>query len=244
MKKMKCTEKRILNPNDTHCEFCGQAKKLVENKMCLIWMPTCNCEEEHENKLNYPFRKQINRLKKANLGYLFRNTRLKRLNCQYVDICKQYVDNFEPRTQSGLFLAGNVGTGKTSLAVGIAKELIFKGYSVKFMVFSQVIRLLQSTYSAKNPLDFMEQMEILSKYDLLIFDDFARETYKERTLTDVYDFIDYIYKNCNNVVITANLEQVIKVKQIPDMEAIIDRMKQMSQVLLFKGESMRCKHGN
>lgn len=241
MEKITLKEKRILNPDAKYCKICGAEAELKDCKYSYIYISTCNCEAEAEQKrLNaYPYRYYINKLKKANFGYIYRNTRLKRLTCEYVNIAQDYVKNFEPRKQQGLFLVGNVGTGKTSLAVGIAKELIFKRYSVKFMVFSQVIRLLQSTYGNKNNLNFMEQVEQLSKYDLLIFDDFGRETYKDRTLTDVYDFIDYIYKNCNNVIITANLEQMMKIKQIPDMSAIIDRTKQMTEMFVLKGKSLR-----
>ena len=36
-----------------------------------------------------------------------------------------------------------------------------------------------------------------------------------------------------------NLEQVAKIRQIPDMTAIIDRTKQMTDMLIFKGKSLR-----
>ncbi len=238
MEKIKI-EKKILNKNDKYCHICGKESKLVEKQYCMVYVPTCNCEEEQAQKQIYPFRDKINKLKKAKLGYIYKNVRLKRLNCEFLQECKNYVADFQPRKSKGLFLAGNIGTGKTSLAVGIAKELIFKGYSVKFMVFSQVIRLLQSTYGNKNELSFMEQVENLSQYDLLIFDDIFRENYKAQTLTDVFDFIDYLYKNGNNIVLTANMEQVVKVKEIPEMAAILDRLKQVTKILWFKGESMR-----
>ena len=233
--------KKIINENQKYCEICGKERKLVDKGMCYVYLDDCNCAENRDIQLKnaYPFKKYGRKLKNANFGYIYRNTRLKKLNCEYIKECKNYVEDFTPRTQKGLFLVGNTGTGKTSLAVGIAKELLFKGYSVNFMVFSQVIRLLQSTYGQKNKLEFMEQVEILSKYDLLIFDDFGRNSLTDRTLVDVFDFIDYIYKNCNNVIITANLEQIAKFKQIPDLTAILDRIKQMTTSYILKGKSLR-----
>ena len=85
----------------------------------------------------------------------------------------------------------------------------------------------------------MEQVKDFGKYDLLIFDDFGREAYKDRTLTDVADFVNYLYSNKNNVIITSNPEMVEKIKQIPDFDAMFDRFFQMTKRVDFKKSSYR-----
>jgi len=139
----------------------------------------------------------------------------------------------------GFHYVGTVGSGKTTLAICIGKELLLKGYSVKFMTFAQCIRLLQSTYSSKNPLTFDEQLAELVKTDFLILDDFGREVYKDKALENAFDLFNSIYNNKNNVLLTSNPEMIEKVKKIPDFSAMLDRLHKMAKYREFTGKSFR-----
>lgn len=235
------------------CSICGKpyVKRVIKSLLGdrTLYFPDCDCEE----KIRKAEEKRQDRisniknfkylLKNANFPYDTMGKRLKTRTCENIKIAKDYIENFKPRTRHGLYFVGSVGNAKTTLAVCIGKELIKKGYKVKFVVFSQAIRMLQSTYGTKNPLDFMEQVKDYGKYDLLIFDDFGREAYKDRTLTDVADFVNYLYTNKNNVIITSNPEMVEKIKQIPDFDAMFDRFFQMTKRVNFKNSSYRREKG-
>lgn len=240
--------KSLINENKK-CGICG--KPYIEIPcgfgmfQKLIQVADCDCEEKElqrkEQILKDIEHKKVlrKRLKDATFPFDTLGKRLKTRTCENVEIAREYVANFRPRQKQGLYFVGSVGNAKTTLAVCIGKELIKQGYKVKFIVFSQAIRKLQSTYGTKNPLEFMEQVEKFSKYDLLIFDDFGREAYKDRTLTDVADFINYLYTNKNNIIITSNPEMVEKVKEIPDFDAMFDRFYQMTQRINFNNSSYR-----
>ena len=245
MKKIfeELSEKKILNKQDEFCPICGQKSKLVENEIFAFYEFTCNCESKKHNK-SKKAKKNVakltslkNKLKDADFGYIFRSTRLKKLNCEKIDVAKMYIKNFDKRKQYGLFIYGSAGNGKTSLAISIGKELILKGYKVKFLSVSRALRRLQNTYG--NNKDFITEVKKLANYDLLILDDMFREVYKDRTLTDLFDFFDYLYTNCSNVVFTANTEQIEKVKTIPELRAIMDRLRSMAKFISFQGKSMR-----
>lgn len=234
------------NTTQRKCAICGKPflEKKVDNKLFkrTFYISQCDCEEKAEKEKQerlQTLKSYRIRLKNACFPFDTTGKRLKTRTCENVEIAKDYVENFKPRTRQGLYFVGNVGNAKTTLAVCIGKELIRKGYKVKFVVFSQAIRILQSTYGTKNPLDFMEQVKEFGKYDLLIFDDFGREAYKDRTLTDVADFVNYLYANKNNVIITSNPEMVEKIKQIPDFDAMFDRFFQMTKRVNFKNTSYR-----
>lgn len=236
-------QKKILNKQDETCPICGAKSKLVENDIFAFYEFTCDCENKKRKSENKS-RKNLNRikslkvaLKDAEFGYIFHNVRFRKLNCENLATAKDYITNFESRKQKGLFIHGGVGNGKTSLAVSIGKELILKGFKVKFLSASRALRLLQGTYGSNKT--FMGEVKRLARYDLLILDDMFRETYKDRTLTDMFDFIDYLYANCSNVIFTANTEQIEKVKAIPDLRAILDRLRSMTKFVNFKGKSYR-----
>ena len=235
------------------CQICG--KPFIEKHIkCkgfsrTFYVADCDCEEKEAQRKEQIFKniehKRLlrKRLKDANFPYDTAGKRLKTRTCENVNVAKEYVENFKPRQRQGLYFVGSVGNAKTTLAVCIGKELIKQGYKVKFIVFSQAIRKLQSTYGTKNPLEFMEEVENFGKYDLLIFDDFGREAYKDRTLTDVADFVNYLYTNKNNVIITSNPEMVEKIKEIPDFNAMFDRFFQMTRRVNFKKSSYRRETG-
>lgn len=232
------------------CPECGKEYVPKEyDKIGIVYVAACDCskkkeiEEQERQERIYNYQLLKRRLKDANFPYDTLGKRLKTRTCENIEAAKEYIKNFKPRSRQGLYFVGKVGNAKTTLAVCIGKELILRGYKVKFMVFSQAIRVLQSTYGTKNPLDFMEQVREFAKYDLLIFDDFGREAYKDRTLTDVADFVNYLYTNLNNVIITSNPEMVEKIKQIPDFEAMFDRFFQMTQRKNFKQTSYRRTNG-
>lgn len=250
MEKIKEALDTLYPQEQRNCEICGKpyVKKIVSigilgNK--TLYIPDCDCKEkaekcEQERQCRIKdFQRLKSKLKDANFPFDTMGARLKTRTCENIEIAKQYISEFQPRTRQGLYFVGSVGNAKTTLAVCIGKELIARGYKVKFIVFSQAIRKLQSTYGTKNPLEFMEQVEDFAKYDLLIFDDFGREAYKDRTLTDVADFVNYLYTNKNNVIITSNPEMVEKIKQIPDFDAMFDRFFQMTKRVNFKKSSYR-----
>lgn len=235
------------------CKYCG--KPYIEKNIKFkefyktFYVADCDCEEKAQQQQeqilkNIEHKKVLRKkLKDATFPFDTMGKRLKTRTCENVEIAREYVANFRPRQRQGLYFVGSVGNAKTTLAVCIGKELIKQGYKVKFIVFSQAIRKLQSTYGTKNPLEFMEQVEEFGKYDLLIFDDFGREAYKDRTLTDVADFVNYLYTNKNNVIITSNPEMVEKVKEIPDFDAMFDRFFQMTRRVNFKNSSYRREQG-
>lgn len=229
------------------CSLCGtpyEHKQFNPNTRG-IWIPACDCEkkkaEQEANiaKLRQARKELRKRYREAGFPPISRGERLRKLTCEHRSEAGVYCSCFKPKGMCGFHYVGTVGSGKTTLAICIGKEMILKGYSVKFMTFAQCIRLLQSTYSSKNPMTFDEQLAELVKTDLLILDDFGREVYKDKALENAFDLFNSIYNNKNNVVLTSNPEMIEKVKKIPDFSAMLDRLHKMAKYRDFKGKSFR-----
>ena len=77
------------------------------------------------------------------------------------------------------------------------------------------------------------------KIDLLILDDFGRDGYKEQKLADAFEFLNALYNNRNNVILTSNPEMIEKIKTIPDFGAMLDRFHKMAKLLKFTNPSFR-----
>jgi DNA replication protein DnaC len=245
--------------NTKKCEYCGTPyifKEFKFNNNKGIWFPSCDCEEKIQQELEKKFEKlkAYKNLKQryieSGIPPIFRGYRLKDvykkgktirngLNCEFVEDAQKYVTSFRPKKRQGFHFIGSVGNGKTTLAISIGKEILLKGYTVKFMTFAQCMRILQSTYSTKNNKNFDEQVKEFLKIDLLILDDFGRDGYKDQKLADAFEFLNTLYNYNSNVILTSNPEMIEKIKSIPDFGAMLDRLHKMSKCKFFQNKSYR-----
>jgi DNA replication protein DnaC len=69
-----------------------------------------------------------------------------------------------------IILAGNPGTGKTHIAVGLGLKACLKGYKVMFTTVHKLLTQLRESHSQRT----LRQLEIkFEKYDLVICDEFG-----------------------------------------------------------------------
>ena len=90
----------------------------------------------------------------------------------------------DPLGHRGILLFGGVGVGKTYLLAALAKSLIFKGHSVRFVDFFQLISTIKGAYSERK-----SDQRILSPLldaEVLIIDEMGkgRNTEFEMTVLD------------------------------------------------------------
>lgn len=116
--------------------------------------------------------------------------------------CKKFADVIISREYDGvtpicLILSGDVGIGKTHLAVSVAKEITKKGRSALFLDAHSICRVFQKQLSFTSFLD-----ELLKDIDLVILDSInerygiEQETYKH--------IVDYVTEHDKALMITTN----------------------------------------
>lgn len=124
-----------------------------------------------------------------------------------IEACKSFVrDCLKGKSPRGLYIFGQVGSGKTHLACGIANELIKGGVEVLFVVVPDYLDEIKhswdqgSDYSEKEILDSAREVEVL------IMDDLGAHNYSEWTKGKIYTILNYRVNNGLPTVITSNLE--------------------------------------
>lgn len=239
----------------TECKYCG--KKYIEKKVDglerAFFVADCDCEEKRadireraEKRRYYKLYYRYCRFTKRYIG-----KRLKNLKCEHIETAKNFVDNFKPFKSKGLFLIGKAGNGKTTLAISIAKELFAKNIKVSdsmyidsnvnilFMSYADYLNEMQNASNFDNKMTIDELIKKWIKHDLLIIDDFGREKYTGKRLENTFLFFDKLYNNCTTIIVTANPENIVKLKEYPEFNAIFDRLAEQTTKLIFKNQSFR-----
>ncbi len=148
---------------------------------------------------------------------------------QYQKAMKKIVKKYiETKGINSILLLGQSGSGKTHLAVAIAKVFIERGAWIELMPYAEEITKIKQDVLDKGKYD--ATMYKYKNCDYLIIDDFLKGTVKNRMSNEkdfkyVYEIIDCRYKYRKPVIITSEFF----IDEIQDLdEAIAGRLKEMS----------------
>lgn len=137
-----------------------------------------------------------------------------------------------------ILVFGNPGTGKTHLAVSLAREWCLRG---RQSYFTTAAALVQDLLKAKRDLKFNALLKKFDKFEALIIDDLSYIP-QERAETDVLFVLLAERYERRSVVITSNLPfskwDTIFKDPVTAMAAV-DRLVHHSTILELNGESYR-----
>jgi DNA replication protein DnaC len=103
----------------------------------------------------------------------------------------------------GLWIQGDVGTGKTTLAMLVSKAALQTGRSVAIYSLPRLLNLLREAMdSPEGKLDFLDR---LTAVDLLHLDDLGAENRTDWVLEQLYSIVNARYEAERAIVATTNL---------------------------------------
>lgn len=137
-----------------------------------------------------------------------------------------------------LVLVGPTGIGKTFLATVLAEHLCHQGHPVRYFKTHELLVELQL---AKADGSFPKLRKQLNRFELIIFDEWLRDSLGVNQARDLLDLLDDRYRKSSCLFATQlPVEQWHSQIQDPTLaDAILDRIVHDSIRLTLKGESMR-----
>jgi DNA replication protein DnaC len=106
----------------------------------------------------------------------------------------------------GLWLSGDTGTGKTTLAMLVSKEALSRGRSVAIYSLPKLLARIRRTYDAEPSGDsYSTFFERLTSVDLLHIDDFGAEKRSDWVLEQLYSLVNERYEDERSIMLTTNL---------------------------------------
>ena len=142
--------------------------------------------------------------------------------------------------RENLIILGKTGEGKTHLAIGIGRRACQESSRV---LFSSVNFFLEEAIATKASGKYLTWVKTISKKVILIFDDFALRQYNHEEANIILDILEERQRKSITIVTSqVHPDGWIKLFEDPVIaEAVVDRLRNPSQIITLKGGSYREK---
>jgi len=134
-----------------------------------------------------------------------------------VRVVRTWVEDLEANLDAGrgLWLMGDTGTGKTTLAMLVSKAALGDNRSVAIYSLPKLLARIRQTYDAEPGGDsYLSFFNRLTSVDLLHIDDLGAEKRSDWVLEQLYALVNERYEAQRSILVTTNLDQAELEEQI------------------------------
>jgi DNA replication protein DnaC len=140
-------------------------------------------------------------------------------------------------TGRGLWFTGDVGTGKTTLAMLVSRAALDAGRCVAIYSLPRLLAEIRGTFESDSEGSYVDFLDRLAAVDLLHLDDVGAERSSPWVLEQLYAIVNARYEDERSMVVTTNLEHDEVEEQIG--KRTVSRLKEMCDPVPLFGEDAR-----
>jgi DNA replication protein DnaC len=173
----------------------------------------CECREIRINRTNS--RRLGTGIPKKFRGVSFDRKPICDLDQTVVREVRRFVDRIDHNVEAGKGLGfyGDLGTGKTSLAMLVSKAAIDNGHSVAIYSVPHLLADIKETYEEASGRSYMQLFRRLCDVDLLHLDDLGSEKRTEWVLEQLYSIVNERWQNERSIIVTTNILEKDKLEE-------------------------------
>ena len=224
------TKSENLSESESVCEFCGGIGYiLVEGKGAQ----PCKCQSDAKYQEN---------MRNARIPKKFSNKFLDNFKTptkkadEIVQFIQAWIDSYSPGGK-GLFLVGDVGSGKTHIAVAILKELIARGFTGLYYNVVDLLKDIRATMSKDYQVSEYQILDETCNVDVLVLDDIGAEKTSDWVLDRIYHIINKRYESQVTTIVTSNFNYDENEARVG--KRIASRLKEMCIMVHFPFDDYR-----
>ena len=152
---------------------------------------------------------------------------------------RAYVRRLDEHLDSGrgLWFEGDVGTGKTTLAMLVSKAALDAGRTVAIYSLPRLLAEIRTTFDEDADRSYVALLDRLTAVDLLHVDDVGAEKTSPWVLEQLYALVNARYEEERSMLITTNLDREALAEQIG--ARTVSRLSEMCEVLPLYGTDAR-----
>jgi len=150
-------------------------------------------------------------------GVSFERPPVTEIEPMVVRVIRSFTEDLEANLEAGrgLWLMGDTGTGKTTLAMLVSKAALAAGRSVAIYSLPKLLARIRRTYDAEPGHDsYLTLFQQLTSVDLLHIDDLGAEKRSDWVLEQLYALINERYEAQRSILVTTNLAEAALEEQI------------------------------
>ena len=150
------------------------------------------------------------------VGVSFDREPISGMDPHIVSEVRSYVADLDQNLDDGrgLWFMGDVGTGKTSLAMLVAKAALERRRTVAIYSVPRLLHELRRGFGDSADSSYADLVDALAAVDLLQLDDLGAEKTSEWVLEQLYAIINARYEERKAIVLTTNLDPAQLEEQI------------------------------
>jgi DNA replication protein DnaC len=171
-------------------------------------------------------------------------------------VASNFAKKCDPRGDKGLLIIGTIGTGKTHLAVGVLKELIFnRGISCLFYDYRELLKEIQNSYNSTVQTTELDVLRPVFETEVLVLDELGAVKPTEWVWDTVSLILNTRYNDNRTTIITTNFEDQPPAGAIPAAKAAVrgetlgdrigermrSRLHEMCRIITLEGTDFRQK---
>jgi DNA replication protein DnaC len=159
---------------------------------------------------------------------------------------RDFVTRIDQRIDEGrgLWFYGDVGTGKTSLAMLVSKAALEAGHSVAIYSVPRLLAEIKQTYDRDSDDSYMQLFRRLCAVDLFHLDDLGAERTTEWVLEQLYAIVNERWQNQRSIVVTTNLTSLDELRGQLGARTVSRLSETCGDPIPIMGPDLRISAGN
>ncbi len=153
---------------------------------------------------------------------------------------RAFVEDIERNIEAGrgLWFMGDVGTGKTSLAMLVSLAAEKAGKSVAVYPVTRLLSEIKDTYDSNSTGSYMDLFRRLCSVDVLHLDDLGVEKRTEWVLEQLYSIVNERWQDERSIIVTSNIMDLDELREQIGARTV-SRLQEMCDAYPVMGADLR-----